>query len=111
MKQCLRCGRNHSGICGIPPGVTLGFGARVGGVSSSSRTNRPIKGKPRQKPKSVSFLKEMLKQARMHEKETADMLKVVPTELPEYNELLDKLSKIERLILQLNLQIIERESK
>ena len=107
MAICQRCGRGHSGICGIPPGVTLGFGARIG--SSSSRSNQP--GKPRQKPKSANFLKGMLQEAKAHEKKLNDMLKVTLVNLPEYDDLLDRLGKLEQLILQLNWQIMVRESK
>jgi len=108
MNRCPKCQRAHSGICGIPPGVTLGFGARVGG---STRSNPPIKGKPRVNKLGVLVLKEMLRQARTHEKKIADMLKIIPVELPEYDLLLDRLAKVEALILQLNKQIIERESR
>ena len=111
MNQCPRCGRNHSGICGMPAGIGLGFGARIGGISSSSQSNQLIKGRSKQKLKSTSFLKEMLRQARTHEKKIADMMKIIPVELPEYDDLMDSLGKIEKLILQLNRQIIERESK
>lgn len=90
--------------------VGLGFGARVGGIHGVKQ-NDAIKGKPKQKPKSVRFLKEMLREARTREKNIADMLKVAPKELPEYDDLLDRLAKLEKLILQVNLQIIEQESK
>lgn len=111
MNQCPHCGRNHTGICGIPAGVTLGFGARVGGASATRRGELSIKGKPKVKRQSVSALKEMLITARGHEKKITDMLKVIPPELPEYDDLMDRLGKLEALILQLNYQIIERESK
>ena len=110
MKPCPRCGRNHSGICGIPAGVTLGFGARVGGVGSSSRSNQPIKGKPKPAKKGVSVLKKLLEEARIQEKNVAHMMTVIPPELPEFDDLMDRLGKIEKLILQLNQQIIARES-
>ena len=110
MKPCPRCGRNHSGICGIPAGVTLGFGARVGGVGSSSRSNQPIKGKPKSIRKGVNVLKKLLEEARIQEKNVAHMMTVIPPELPEFDDLMDRLGKIERLILQLNQQIIARES-
>ncbi len=110
MKPCKKCGRSHSGVvCGIPAGVTLGFGARVGGIGTSSRSDQPIKGKPRQKPKSVSVLNEMLREARAQEKKIADMIKIIPVKMPEYDQLLDTLGKLEAVILQLNRQIIERE--
>jgi len=56
-------------------------------------------------------LKKLLEEARIHEKNIAHMLTVVVPELPEYDDLLDRLGKIERLILQLNRQIIERERR
>ena len=109
MKTCPRCRRTHGGICGIPAGVTLGFGARVGSMGSSSQSASSIKGKPKQKPKSARFLKGMLVQARQHEKKIADMMKILPVELPEYDDLMNRLAKVEKLILQLNQQIIARE--
>jgi len=111
VEPCKRCGRRHSGICGIPAGVTLGFGARVGGIGSSSRSDQPVRGKPKHKGKSVNVLKEMLGQARAQEKKLSDMLNVIPIELPEYDDLLDRLGKLEALILQLTRQIIERERR
>ena len=106
MRFCPKCHRAHSGICGIPAGVTLGFGARVGGVSQSEFA---VEGKPKPVKKSVNVLKKLLEEARIQEKNVAHMLTVVPHELPEYDDLLDRLGKVEKLILQLNKQIIERE--
>ena len=110
MRQCPRCGRNHSGICGIPPGVTLGFGARVGGVSRTGQSQFAAKGKPKSARKGVSVLKKLLEEARIQEKNVAHMMTVIPPELPEFDDLMDRLGKIEKLILQLNQQIIARES-
>ena len=112
MGRCPKCGRNHSGICGIPPGVTLGFGARVGGISGATRQSQ-FSAKPKPKPvkKGVSVLKELLAEARIQEKNVSHMLSIVPSELPEFEQLLDRLSKIEQFILQLNRQIIARESR
>jgi len=111
IEPCKRCGRRHSGICGIPAGVTLGFGARVGGISNPSRSSHPIKGKPGSTRQSASILKKLLEEARIQEKNVAHMLTVVPSELPEYDDLLDRLGKLEALILQLTRQIIERERR
>lgn len=110
MKPCPRCGRNHVGLCGVPAGVALGFGARVGSSSLRSANPSELKGKPKAIKHSVVFLKDMLRQARMHEKELADVISVLPVELLT-DDVMDNLGKVEALILQLNLQIIERESK
>ena len=93
--RCIRCKRFHSGICGIPPGVTLGFGARVG----NARQNQ-IKSKK----ESVKTLKDMLAQARVQESELTEKLRFAPID-----SLLDDLSKVESLILQLVRQITVRE--
>ena len=108
MKPCPKCHRAHGGICGIPAGVTLGFGARAG---SSSRSTQPIQGKPKSAKLGTSVLKKLLEEARIWEKDVAHLMTVIPSELPEYDDLLDRLGNLEHLILQLNRQIIERESK
>jgi hypothetical protein len=110
MKPCPRCGRDHSGICGIPAGVTLGFGARLGGIASTNKQSQFSKTKPRSAKKGVSILKKLLEEAEIQEKNIAHMLTVVPSELPEYDELMDRLGKVEHLIFQLCRQIIERET-
>ena len=38
MNTCPRCQRPHSGLCGIPPGVTKGYGAHV---NASDRVASP----------------------------------------------------------------------
>lgn len=106
-RRCPRCGRGHNGSCGIPPSVTLGFGARVGGVNG--REPVATQKKPRQKPPEPIFLQSMLAQAREHLVKVRDMLKAIPPELSEYTELLDKESELSALIAQLVGQIAARE--
>ena len=108
---CLKCHRVHSGICGIPAGVVLRFGARVGNIRQSRSSPSPAQGKPKVKKPGTTVLKEMLLQAHIQEKKVFDLLKVLPFELPEYTELMDRASKLEQLIDQLNRQLIERESR
>ena len=111
MKPCSRCNRNHTGICSIPAGITLGFGAKVGGIGGVRQNQLSARGKPKPIHKSAVFLKEMLGKAREQEAKVNEMLKLVGLEMPECDDLLDRLGKLEYLILQLNQQIIERESK
>lgn len=109
MTTCNRCHRVHSGICGIPAGVVLGFGARIGGISKSPG-GQELKGKPKTEKKGVSVLHEMLIRAHGEEKLYSDMLRDPSVSLIQLNELLDKLDKVEMLILQLNQQIAVRET-
>ena len=109
---CLKCHRGHRGVCGIPPRTILlstGFGARIGGISKTP--DKEIKGKPKNKKPGTAVLKEMLVQSHIQVKAVMKMMRVLPPELEEYNMLLDRLGKLESLILQLNRQIISRESK
>ena len=59
----------------------------------------------------ANVLREMLTQAKVQEKKINDMMKILPSETLEYDLLIVRLSKIGNLILQLNQQIIERESR
>jgi len=109
-RQCSRCGRAHSGICGIPGiGVRIGIGG-AGIPRRQPATASPIHTKPKSAKKGVGVLKKLLEEARIQEKNVAHMMTVIPPELPEFDDLMDRLGKIERLILQLNQQIIARES-
>ena len=101
----------------IPPSVRgrqIGVRIGIGGVGIPRKqpaSASPIHTKPKIIGKGVKVLKELLAEARIHEKTVAHMLTVVPSKFPEYDDLLDRLAKLERLILQLNQQIIARESK
>lgn len=92
MKQCARCGRFHTGLCSIPAG-------------DSSKT---IKNKLKPIKKGTNVLEKLLEESLRREKEVTHLLTVVPSELPEYTQLLDRLSKLKDIILQLNRQIAER---
>lgn len=109
--HCERCGRGHSGICGVPPGVTLAFGARVGGVRSTRQTKFSASGKPRSKRPSTKTLEILLVGAKRQLKKVTEMLIYTAMELPEYDQLQDREAKLYRLIKQIEGQIIERESR
>ena len=113
MSICTRCHRAHSGICGIPPGVVLGFGARIGGARINSRDtltgfSAGSKQDARTKRSSTGLLEHLLEQSKAQEKKVLDMLKVVPSEMAEYVELVDRLDKVQTLIHQLEGQLAER---
>jgi len=42
---CPRCNRGHSGICGIPSGVTLRYGARRATVDTKHGATRHPRGR------------------------------------------------------------------
>lgn len=111
MSRCPKCGRGHSGVCGIPPGVTLGFGARMGGVSGVGRDTATLvsQGKPKRKSPSTAVLESLLAHAREHQGKVQDMLAVLPAELPEYVELLDRESRLNAIVRQLIGQIAARK--
>jgi len=101
---CPKCQRVHSGICGIPAGVTLGFGARVGGTSQSVTT--PKVSKPKGKPATQPLVLEgLLKQAQDWKHRLDEVLKVLPLDSPEITQLLDRESKLDSAIKQLSNQI------
>ena len=110
MARCQKCLRAHSGICGIPAGVTLGFGARRIGSASrdTSGEGHPIQGKPSQTRHSTGTLEGMLAQSRIHLAKVLETLKAAPRELPEYGELLDREAALAFLIKQLISQIAMR---
>ena len=109
MPLCPRCGRGHSGLCGIPAGVTRGFGARLGGVSIPRRSDHPIKGKPKQASKKATILDELLSEAQRQRGKVTELLKVIPAALPEYVELLDSEVRLAAYIRQLIGQIAARK--
>ena len=111
MERCSRCQRFHGGVvCGIPAGVTLGFGARIGGVGSMPRSSNveKLKGKPKVTKQSTVVLEEMLARANEQMKKVMEMLRVLPAEMSETIDLLDRESKLNYLIKQNEGQISVR---
>ena len=98
------CQRSHSGICGIPPGVTLGYGARV-------NEQIEIQGKPKVAKLSTKILGEVLVQAKEQYGKVVKLLIVMPNKIPEYSELLDRESKLNSIIKQIEQQISQREMR
>ena len=109
MALCPRCGRGHSGLCGIPAGVTLGFGARLGGVRNPRRSDHPIKGKPKQTRRSATVLNGLLSEAQRQMEKVTELLRILPSDLPEYAGLLDSEARLAAYIKQLVGQIATRK--
>ena len=108
MNPCPKCDRNHSGVCGIPAGVTRGFGARVGGVGIGGAGPRAAPGErthPKAAKPNTRILEGMLSQAEGHLGKVMEMLKVLPAEMPEFADLLDRETKLSHLIQQVIGQI------
>ena len=94
MRQCVRCGRYHSGLCGIPAGVTKGFGAKVGGLGAvkvGAAQRNIISGKPM----NLTLLEKLLSEGLGWEKRIIELLRSLSQEQPEYEELLVRLDKVQ----------------
>ena len=109
MPVCSKCGRGHSGpICGIPPGISVGIrvgGAGLGGVRRTQLGPEVGHSKPRSPRPRTSVLEELLAQGRQQYAKVTEMLLVVPAEMPEYADLLDRESKLSHLLKQVEGQI------
>jgi len=109
---CNRCGRKHSGICGIPSiGVKIGIGGT--GIRRSDTTvpdTYPIDTKNPRRRRKVNnrSLEELLAWGKKEEKRCLEMLKVLPTDLTEYDIILGKLDRLMATIRQIEVQIAER---
>ena len=103
IKQCPHCRRLHTGICGIPAGVALGFGARVG-AATHTKGCASIHGRPRAAVKGTRVLEEMLTQAKEHLRKLNEMLLMIPDDV----DLLDRETKLNALIRQITGQIAAR---
>ena len=109
MNTCARCGRGHTGICGIPPGVTRGYVARH--VLRDTEGQAIQHGKPGNARLGTSVLEKLLADGQEQYSKVRAMLKVIPYDLPEFSALLDREGKLDALIKQLYQQIGERKSK
>jgi len=108
--HCPKCGRSHTGICGIPAGVTKGFGARIGGIKKGEkyRMNTKAGTKLKADTKSTDVLCKLLDMAKEQETKVKAMLNVLPSAMSEYDELQERLEKVMGIISTLNQQIAGR---
>lgn len=101
-KLCPMCGRHHGGLCGIP-GIGVKIGAGTTGVRAV-RGQAPVpdsysisasSGKSKQRARLAKRgLEELLDWGMEQERKTAQMLKVLPSEMPEYQQLLERLDRV-----------------
>lgn len=116
---CSRCGREHSGVCGIPSiGVRIGIGGvGIGGQRAGSRSDayplntssRP-KSKPRRKL-SHRTLEDILAWGEANEKMVMAVLKALPFELPEYDAALASLEKLQATLTIIRQQLASRKGR
>ena len=118
MGICPRCYRAHSGVCGIPGiGVRIGIGGTgIGGARTSSRQSdvyplhSEAKAKPKKRKLTKHGLEEMLDWGMEQEQKCRGMLKVLPPELPEYQQLLEKLEQVIAVNEQVRRQLAARRT-
>ena len=117
--MCPRCGRPHSGACGIPGnGVRLGVGmtaVRAVGSRTPVPDSYPISigsVKPKQRTQLTKRgLHELLNWGMDQERNIVEMLKVLPSEMPEYQQLLEQLDNVIETNRQVRVQIALRKNK
>ncbi len=111
-RPCPRCGRRHSGVCGIPAkgGAEDGSGAATNKPVGRARDGYSSEARSRKTPAKVSrrTLEKLLAEARRQEKEVLDILKATSPETEEYDKLVGQLDRLHGLISQLNAQIAEK---
>ncbi|KPJ52615.1 MAG: hypothetical protein AMJ37_02550 [Dehalococcoidia bacterium DG_18] len=116
---CPRCGRPHSGACGIPSnGVRVGAGAtavRAVGARTLVPDSYPISVGPVKPKQSTQLTKrvlhELLNWGVEQERKTVEMLRVLPSEMPEYEQLLEHLDKVIETNRQVRVQIALRKNR
>lgn len=98
--KCPRCGRSHSGACGIPPRVS------IGGSKPIPRTT--LKSSPKEaklKMIATQRLKDMLEWGEREKQKVLDMLKVLPPDMKEYSDLLERLDKLEKTLKEIKIKL------
>jgi len=117
-KICPRCRRRHTGACGIPGiGVMIGAGTagvRVAGERTMVPDCYPISAKPsklkqRIRPNRRS-LEQLLAWGMEQEQKMVEMLKVLPPDMPTYQQLLERLDRVMEVNRQVRVQIALRDS-
>lgn len=118
MEYCPRCGRMHTGICGIPghPRVngipTVGHrevmleSRRVSSTASRRRGNNfVIHTKERTYHKMNNSLEKLLNWGKEEERKCLELLKILPPEAEEYRAVMEKLDKLQIALKQIKVQI------
>lgn len=105
--HCPRCGRVHSGVCGIPPTTTLRGRTSIRTASDSTDFTIPVWSKHETRLTNGK-LNDLLVWGREHEQQIVQMIRMMPADLPEYGQLMERLDKVELANRQLRLQIALR---
>ncbi|MCJ7654029.1 MAG: hypothetical protein MUO97_01805 [Dehalococcoidia bacterium] len=109
VRNCIRCGRRHSGICGIPG---------TAGVANSRHTNSrrttdnsgdfKIHRRPQPEKPSTGMLERLLEWAKKEEQKYINMLNFSNVNTREYNLTLNKLDELQERMGVIKRQIVER---
>jgi len=117
-KICPRCRRHHSGACGIPSiGVMIGAGTvrvRAEGGRATVPDSYPISASPgKRKQRALpnrGGLEELLVWGMEQEQKIVEMLKVLPPDIPTYQQLLERLDRVIEVNRQVRAQIALRDN-
>ena len=104
VRNCTRCGRRHSGICGIP---------RTAGPSNGRRTidnsgDFKIHRRPQPEKPSTGTLERLLAWAKKEEQKYINILNFSNVNTREYNLTLNKLDELQERMGVIKRQIVER---
>lgn len=108
MAPCPRCGRYHVGLCGVPPGVTKGFGAKASHARKPDALGPTRSGTFGSKRPGTGALKRLLAWGQEEQAKVEGLLNVVLPEMPEYDQLMERLDKLQHTVAQARLQLADR---
>lgn len=122
MEYCPRCGRRHTGICGIPGyprvngiptvghrEVMLESGSRSSTASRRRGTDFVIHTKERTYQRTYhkmnNSLEKLLNWGKEEERKCLELLKILPPEVEEYQEVMEKLDKLQIAVKQIKVRM------
>ena len=101
---CPRCGRQHSGVCGIPSEHS-----RTRQETTSNKFSIHTNPKPLRTKLTKHGLEEMLDWGLEQEKKCEEMLKALSVEMEEYNQILERLDKVWTVNEQIKRQLVAKK--
>lgn len=114
VRNCIRCGRRHSGICGIPGTAGPSNSRRTtAGPSNGRRTidnsgDFKIHRRPQPEKPSTGMLERLLAWAKKEEQKYINILNFSNVNTREYNLTLNKLDELQERMGVIKWQIVER---
>ena len=103
-ERCLKCGRKHSGICGIPKIIHL---------NQNTQSRRMNTKTAHEKPESkttlgIGTLEKLLEEGKKQYDRIMELLKTFTAGTDEYDQLIEKESQLKHVIEQIIGQIAAR---